>query len=299
VTRRTRVTAASLVAVVAVLGVFAAGAAGSPSTPQVTVISDSVLTSILWYQPNVDVLSQGVTLDMQVAVGRRLAGQSIPFEGSTAPTLMDLVPTLHIAPTVVVEMGYNDDPARFHDEAEQAIDLLLARGAQRIVWVTLSESKPEFTAMNRDLTALLLVHPQLTLADWNRYSQGHNDWFQTDHLHLMPAGGHGMATLLHAALSTPLAGSGTTVALPRARQRHRFHARLHAPSGTGPFQWRLSGRLPRGLHLTRTGTLSGVPRQRGRFRASAIYETGDALIGDVKLTMAVRRTPQHGRRTRG
>jgi len=259
----------------------------------VTVISDSVLTSILWHQENMDVLGQGVNLDMQVAVGRRLAGVSVPFLGVSAPTVMALVPTLTIQPTVIVEMGYNDDPSLFRGEAEQAVDLLVARGAQRIIWVTLAESKPEFASMNKDLQALLLVHPQLTLADWNLYSQGHNDWFQTDHLHLMPAGGFGMATLLHAALVSPLAGSGTNVSLPRATQKRPFAVTVKAPGGSGPFVWStVAGVLPRGLSLSRTGTVSGVPQQAGSFVVDLTFETATAQIGDVRLTVNVARA-QH------
>ena len=290
--RRPRLAAALVFAVAVACCSAGTGTAGSPTDPTVTVISDSVLTSILWHQENLDVLGQGVNLDMQVAVGRRLAGVSVPFLGASAPTLMALVPTLTIRPTVIVEMGYNDDATAFRSEAEQAIDLLLARGAQHIIWVTLAESKPEFTSMNRDLQALLLVHPQLTLADWNLYSQGHNDWFQTDHLHLMPAGGYGMAMLLHAALVSPLAGSGGTVSLPRATQKRRFAVTVKAPSGSGPFLWSTaSGALPRGLTLSRTGTVSGVPQQTGSFVVGATFETASAQIGEVRLTVNVARAP--------
>src|SRR6202012_889484 len=115
------------------------------------------------------------------------------------------IPTIAIYPTVIVEMGYNDDPVAFRTEAEQVIDMLLARGAQHIIWPTLAVSNPDFASMNNDLDSLLIAHPQLTLADWNSYSSSHPEWFQTDHLHLMPSGGGGLATLLHGALVSTLA----------------------------------------------------------------------------------------------
>jgi Putative Ig domain len=268
----------------------------APSTaaadPPVTVISDSVLTSILWYTNNLDVLDQGYTVNMNVAVGRRLAGTSIPFDGVAAPTLLALVPNLPIYPTVIVEMGYNDDPTAFHDEAEQAIDLLVARGATRIIWPTLSESKPEYAAMNQSLRELLIAHPQLTLADWNGYSAAHPDWFQNDHLHLMPAGGLGMATLLHGALTSPLAFGSAQVGLPSATVGKRFSAPLQAPATGGPVTWSIGeGALPPGLALQGNGVVSGVPRKAGSYRFDALAETTNAQIGHVDVTLTVGRAP--------
>ncbi len=268
----------------------------APSTaaadPPVTVISDSVLTSILWYTNNLDVLDQGYTVNMNVAVGRRLAGTSIPFDGVTAPSLLALVPTLPIYPTVIVEMGYNDDPTAFQSEADQAIDVLVARGATHIIWPTLSESTPEYAAMNQSLRELLIAHPQLTLADWNGYSAAHPDWFQNDHLHLMPAGGLGMATLLHGALTSPLSFGSDQFALPKATAGKRFSAPLEAPATGGPVTWSIGGgNLPPGLALQPNGVVSGIPRQAGSFRVDALAETANALIGHVNVTLTVGQAP--------
>ncbi len=282
--RRPQALFASLLAAAACLA--GSTTASAEAVTPVTVISDSVLTSILWYPQNLGVLGQGFDLDMEVAIGRRLEGVSAPFNGSSAPTVVDLIPTIPIHPTVIVEMGYNDDPATFRAQADQVIDLLLARGATHIIWPTLSESKPEYASMNRDLVALLIAHPQLTLADWSGVSGTHPEWFQTDHLHLMPAGGGGMATLLHAALVSSL-GNGTTVTLPQARQGRRFSTLLQAPAG-GPVSWRIvAGSLPRGLQLLASGVVAGVPKASGTFAADALVETTDDVIAHVTVTIAV------------
>jgi len=273
---------------VALLAGTSTASASAPTDPPVTVISDSVLTSILWYTQNLDTLGQGFNLDMHVAIGRRLAGVSVPFNGTPAPTVIDLLPTIEVYPTVIVEMGYNDDPAAFKSEADQVIDTLLAHGATHIIWPTLSESTPAYASMNRDLVSLLIAHPQLTLADWNTYSASHPEWFQTDHLHLMPAGGGGMATLLHGALVSSLA-NGVSLSLPQARLGRRFSTLLQAPPNAGgPVSWRLAdGSLPRGLQLLSSGVLAGTPRAAGSFTADALVETSNDLVGDVRVTMNV------------
>lgn len=121
--------------------------------PRVTVISDSVLTQVLWHPYNLAILDQGVDLGMEVAICRRLAGTSCAVDGVPPPTLFDLLPTLsNLGTTVVVEMGYNDDPASFRANVEEAIARLTARGVTHIVWPTLRVSKSEFAAMNQVLS---------------------------------------------------------------------------------------------------------------------------------------------------
>ncbi len=265
--------------------------------PPVTVISDSVLTSVVWHQQNLDVLAQGLDLDLHVAVGRRVGGTSITFEGAAAPTLLDLVPTLPaIAPRVLVEMGYNDDPAAFRAEAEQAIELLLQRGARSILWPTLFESKPELASMNRDLRALALAHPELTLADWNADAQGHGDWFQSDLLHVSETGGAALAALLHAGLVSPDAPGRPPVSLPPARVGARFAAVLPAAAGT---TWSLAaGGLPPGVALGPDGRVAGTPRAAGRFVADVFAESATFLVGHERVTLDVRPAPPRKRKAK-
>lgn len=106
---------------------LAAASSTAAAEPRVTVISDSVLTQVLWHP---DFLDQGVDLDMEVAICRRLAETSCAFDGVPPPTLFDLLPTLsNLGATVVVEMGYNDDPASFRANVEETIARLTARGS--------------------------------------------------------------------------------------------------------------------------------------------------------------------------
>jgi Putative Ig domain len=74
-------------------------------------------------------------------------------------------------------------------------------------------------------------------------------------------------TALHthlAALATSPPLTVRTAALPAATVGVPYAAGLSAGGGNPPYRWSLaSGRLPRGLHLRPTGTITGRPRTAG------------------------------------
>lgn len=262
-----------LPAVAVVLGVAASlpqPARTSPALPHVTVIADSVLTAVLWNPAPLAVLGEGLDLRMEVGVCRKLTGVSCPFEGGAVPTLVDVVAQLGpaLGPTVVVEVGYSDDPATFSDSVEQAVDRLVAVGVQQLLWVNLRETQPQYAGMNATLVAAAKRHPEMTVLDWNAYSHEHYSWFQGDGIHLVYEGAMAIATFLHAAvveaLAPPLAV--TTERLPVAQVGVPYSARMVAGGGSEPYTWRLvSGPLPRGLRLLADGSVGGTPRRSGRF----------------------------------
>lgn len=262
--------AAAIAGVLVSAAVLAAGVSGAAEpAPEVTIIGDSVMTGVLWHPAAVAVMQQGLAVHWDVAVCRTLGGVSCPFDGSRPPTLLDVVHTdaRSLAPTVVVEVGYNDPQAAFATEVERSIDALLAAGVQRILWVDLHEVRPQYAAMNRVLAEASARHPQVTIVDWNAYAKGDYSWFQSDGIHLTAAGGLALATLVHTvvwqATAPPLAA--TPRPLPPARTGASYTARLVAAGGRPPYRWRAcSGPLPRGLHLRPDGSIDGVPRRPGR-----------------------------------
>jgi sugar lactone lactonase YvrE len=67
------------------------------------------------------------------------------------------------------------------------------------------------------------------------------------------------------AVAPPL--SVRTARLPAARVGHRYKALLRANLGTTPYRWALTkGKLPAGIHLSRTGKLTGKPHRSGVYR---------------------------------
>lgn len=268
---RLAASAAAAVAAVLVAAAIAATATATPADvpqPKITLIGDSVMTGVLWNNDAIAVMEQGLDVDWQVAVCRRLEGVSCPFEGNQAPVFVDLVHSLgaQLAPTVVVEMGYNDFEQTFAGSVDDSIRALLDEGVKHILWLTLREVRHPYTDMNDILGAAASRYPQVTLVDWNRYSRSHPDWFQTDGEHLLPSGGLAMATLVHAAVLVALAPVAVVPRkLPVAHVGRRYDVRLVATGGTTPYRWQLAGgSLPKGMRLTGPGLIVGVPKRPAR-----------------------------------
>jgi hypothetical protein len=257
----------ALLAVVPLVG-GTAGTAHSavPTLPRVTFIGDSIASSIAFTAPAKALLARSVDLDLEVAVCRRLVGQSCPYEGAYTPTLVDLVPTIRLAPTVVVAVGYNDFESTFPQTIETTLAALRKAGAQRVLWLTYREQRGQYVGMNDDLRAAAARHPELTIVDWNGYSRSHPDWFQDDGLHLGYGGAVGMATLTRNALvdvgvaDPPLQLLNASRVLPPARVGRPYVVQLRVAGAKGAVRWRVQvGALPAGLRLADGGRISGRP----------------------------------------
>ena len=106
---------------------------------------------------------------------------------------------------MIVEVGYNDDPATFAQSVEEAITTLLGAGAKRILWVNMREKREQYIRMNKELRAVARQHPEVTIVDWDSYSRERYPWFQSDGIHLGYEGAVAMATLLHGEITDALA----------------------------------------------------------------------------------------------
>lgn len=253
-----------------------AGARATAPPPKVTVIGDSVLTSVLWYQAPRVVLQEDLDVRLEVAVCRRLTGTSCPFEDATPPTLVELVEAkgASLGPTVLVVMGYNDREQTFAESVEASIQALLRARVRSILWATLREVRHPYVRMNDALVAVARRHPEVTIVDWNMYSRSHPEWFQSDGLHLLPEGGVALAQFLHEAIMKavrPPPLQLTTSVLPVAQIGRPYSTRLAASGGRPPYRWRLvAGSLPRGLRLFPDGRISGLVARPAR----AVVELG-------------------------
>jgi Putative Ig domain len=238
----------------------------------VTLIGDSVGTGIPGDSVALATLQSGIDLHLQLAPCRSVAGTSCPYGGVSPPTVVDLAQQLGSAlgPTVIVEAGYDDFASGFAADAGQALQAFRTAGVTHVIWLTLHESsqQPQYAGMNDSLRSLAAADPGLTLADWNAVAQGHDDWFQSDDVHLYGSGARAMAALLHSTLAAlgvvapPLAI--TTPALTRARLHQPYAVKLTATGGRGIYRWSCSPALPRGLHLLAAGRLAGLPAGKPR-----------------------------------
>ena len=284
---------------VAVVLATTAGQAGSSGTSRerVTFIGDSIATAITYDDPSKKLLATGIDLDLQLAVCRRLVGDSCPYEGVRPLTLVDLLPTIQVGSTVVVEVGYNDWEDSFADSVETSLQALRKAGAKRVLWLTLRADRTSYLSMNDVIRAAATRHPEMTVVDWNLFSRSHPDWFQDDGLHLDSVGALMMATLIHRALedlglveAPPVAKLAiTTKTLPTARVGRAYKVRLTASGGSRPIVWTVkAGALPAGLRLTRDGWLRGTPKAAGRPAATFRATDSARRTAARRFVLAVR-----------
>jgi len=167
--------------------------------PRVTMIGDSVADEISYLGSAQAALGRGVQLDLQLAACRRLVVASCTVAGVQPTTTLQLVSSLgrSLGPDVVVAVGYNDYELLYPGDVLQVLKALRRAGVQHVLWLTLRASRHDYVDMNRALREIASADPQLTVVDWNAYSRSHPDWFDSDGVHLTPAGGEAMATLVH------------------------------------------------------------------------------------------------------
>ena len=277
--------------------VLVAASPGAPATgppPKVTVIGDSVLTSVLWYQAPRVVLQEDLDVRLEVAVCRRLTGTSCTFEDATPPTLLELVQAkgASLGPTVLVAMGYNDFEQTFAASVEVCIQALLRAGVRSILWATLREVRHPYVRMNDALAPVARRHPEVTVVDWNMYARSHPEWFQSDGLHLLPAGGVALAQFLHKAILKavrPPPLQLTTRALPVAQVGRPYSTRLAAQGGRPPYRWSLvAGSLPHGLRLAPDGRIFGlVERPARRVVKLSVVDADGRVVTSRKVLVAL------------
>ena len=298
---RTGVAAAFAVAVL-LSGSAASGRVQAP-LPHVTIFGDSIAEAIVEYDPARAIVSQGVDIDFQVAPCRRLVDESCVYNGVQPPTVIQVVKALgpRIGPTVIVTLGYNESEDRFARNIETALNAFEDAGVKRIIWLTLRAARHPYVNMNDSLVAAAAKHPSLIVIDWNLYSRNHDEWFQSDGIHLLDGGSKGMATLVHTTLEQlGIAAKPTvrrkgrvrivTAHLPDAKRRRPYAAKLAAVGGRPPYFWSLPRRLPAGLHLRSTGWVSGIPRARpGRFELTLRVRDAPGSVATRRVTLRIRR----------
>ena len=138
-------------------------------------------------------------VNFQACAGRGMAGADCLFP-ITAPQLdLDGVNVVNVSATpaiAVVQLGYNDDPASFADEAQQMISALSAKAVQRIIFVNLStrSNGRNYAQSNQVLASLAASNPQVSVFDWNTHSGAAERWRWFDNaslccwIHLNPSG---------------------------------------------------------------------------------------------------------------
>ena len=139
---------------------------------------------------------------LELAACRRVGDASCPYDGVRPPNVIERATQLgsELGPAVVVVVGYNDYEANYAGNIEQALSVFAKAGVQRVLWLTLRESRQSYASMNDMIRDAARRHPELTVVDWNAASRSNPPWFQPDDIHLTAAGAEAMASLVNGAL---------------------------------------------------------------------------------------------------
>src|SRR5262245_49527916 len=279
-------------------------ASADPALPRVSVISDSILTSVIWSNdPAQAALSDGLDLQIDAGVCRRLNGESCEFNGGHVPTTLSVINSWYytLGSIVVIVDGYNDLPDTFADDVELTLDTLQNANVQDVVWLNLHEIRPEYAAKNAVLRAAELQHPELHILDWNGFAAAHPGWYQSDGIHLAPDGGLAIATFIRQAIADTLAPPPPPAPAPdpldvptfqtlRAQVGVALDRQLRS-GGEAQLKWRTtSATLQRlDLHLSSSGELTGTPSRAGAFSLPLDVTDADGTTAHVTVLLAVAR----------
>lgn len=177
--------------------VVAASTADSRPLVKVTFVGDSVPASISYVSAAQARLTRGLSVRLDLKVCRRLVTSSCSYQGSTPATALQAVESYgrSLGDVLIVDVGYNESAHGYGKGIDRVMRAALGQGAKGVVWVTLRETSSTYAWTNRAIKAAGKRWPQLTVADWNAYSQG-KPWFGHDGLHLTSTGAEALAAFL-------------------------------------------------------------------------------------------------------
>jgi hypothetical protein len=188
---------AAVVMLAAALGAASARAAIS-AAPRVTIFGDSAAEVLDYVTDAKQYVGQGLDVNWQLKVCRRLVQLSCPYQGVRPPAVLDLVqasPKGSLGSIAVIDVGYNDYVDQYQNDMDTVIKALIDKGVEHIIWTTMHEVRDDYRNINATIRAEAVSWPLVVIADWNADSQGQN-WFNSDSIHLNSAGAWGLAKLL-------------------------------------------------------------------------------------------------------
>jgi hypothetical protein len=188
---------AAVVLVAAALGAASARPA-TRAAPRVTIFGDSAAEVLDYVADAKQYLDQGLDVNWQLKVCRRLVQLSCPYLGVRPPTVLDVVQASakgSLGSIAVVDVGYNDYVDQYQNDMDAVIKALIGKGVEHVIWTTMHEVRTDYRNINATIRAEVGKWPQVVIADWNAAGQG-QDWFNSDGIHLNSAGAWGLARLL-------------------------------------------------------------------------------------------------------
>jgi hypothetical protein len=194
------VTACAALCAAASLAAALVSSAAGAQLQRVTVFGDSQIAGVAQTPEARAMLAKGIDLDLRAAVCRRLVQESCPFQGVRPSTVLDEIRQEQppVGSSVVVLVGYNDFEAEWARDIAAVMRALVARDVTRVLWLTLTERRPDWVRMNADLRTIAKSWPQLEVLDWKDAADP--SWFRGDDIHLTHEGAVGLASYVHVVL---------------------------------------------------------------------------------------------------
>jgi hypothetical protein len=197
-----RLVVSSLAVALCCVLVSATSAAGTNAALQhITIFGDSVAATFTWDPTARTVLAEGDRVTFELSPCGRLTepGCLTP----PPPSVFTKVELLghRIGPTVVVLVGYNDDPHVYRAGIDEVLRAMQRRGVTHVIWLTLRAINMQYLLINEVIHgASSRWRGLMTVLDWNSYSRSHPTWFAADRIHLSALGGVRLASYIHRAL---------------------------------------------------------------------------------------------------
>jgi hypothetical protein len=172
-----------------------------PPLQHVTIFGDSSAAALNWDPQARAAVEKGnrVTLELQPCGRLTTPGCFSP----PPPSVLSEVQTLgrRMGPTVMVLVGYNDDPHVYAQGIDSVLRAMRNHGVKQVLWLTLrTQTHPsQYLATNEVIRGAAHRWPFMTVVNWAGYSRPHPEWF-TDGIHFTGAGAVQFATYLHRTL---------------------------------------------------------------------------------------------------
>jgi hypothetical protein len=199
------------------VGIAACGPPPPPNGPTVTLIGDSTMAGMVWYEgvthPQ-EVIRASYNLNIDAESCRRLVVPSCRGRFGYVPTnTVTVMRSMRgrLGEAVVIMAGYDDtDIAVGIDAVMQEAG---AQGVKDVIWLNyptnvpyvLPGGFPARSLYDRHNVALYFAgfrYPNLHVADWNSYSRSHPGAVAGDGIHLTPGGAVVLSTFIKSQLDT-------------------------------------------------------------------------------------------------
>jgi hypothetical protein len=188
----------------AVAGLLSANAvAHKPRLQHVTIFGDSSAAALNWDST----AREEVTKANRVTFELRPCGR-LTTPGCISPPPPSVLSEIRalgrkIGPTVMILVGYNDDPQVYADGIDHVLKAMHKRGVKQVLWLTLrTASHPDqYKVVNSVIRGAAHRWPFMTVINWAAYSGPHPEWF-TDGIHFTGSGAVQFGIYLHRTLKS-------------------------------------------------------------------------------------------------